>query len=510
VDVTGLADAAGLVLVPSVLGSMVAFAVVGLLIGAIPGLTATLGVALLVPATLTLDPIAGLAGLMSLAATAIFAGDLPGALLRIPGTPASAAAVIAAHTLSRRGQAGRALGLSLMCAVVGGTAGAVAVLLLAPVLAGLALRLSTVEMTWLAGLGLSAAALVAGPSPLKGALSLLIGLAIGLVGLDPVSGQPRLTGGMPSLSGGVGVIPVMIGLFALPELARGFGMEHGGPRGLAAGGTGWARAVGRDLRRLWRRIAVGCGIGVLVGAVPGAGADIAAYVARAVAGRRAPGGAPGDGEAAVIAPAGAANNAAIGGALIPAMVLGIPGDSLTAILIGALTLHGLSPGPTVFLVQPERVTAVILAFLLANLLLLPLGLLAIRMARPLLGMPRSLLSPMILVVCLTGAYAVGGTPVAVGAMLAAGLLGLVLEAAAVPLAPLVLGLVLGPRLEEALVTSLIKSGGDPLILVSRPAAVGLALVTAGLWAVPLARALWRCRSASRPKKSASSREDAPI
>lgn len=491
-DLSVLAAAAALVLTPTVLGTMLAFAAAGLAVGAIPGLTATLGVALLVPATLTLEPVAALAGLMSLAATAIFAGDLPGALLRIPGTPASAAYVDAAHALSRRGQAGRALGLGLACAALGGSAGALALLLLAPGLARLALHLSTVETFWLACLGVSAAALMVRGSPLKGALSLLIGLAIGLVGLDPVSGQPRLTGGVDALSGGAGVIPVMIGLFALPALAR----SPRAPAITARRGvplsSGWIAAVRRDVWRLRGRIAAGCGLGTVIGAVPGAGADIAAYAARAVAGRGAPTKAPGDDEATVIAPAGAANNAAIGGALVPATVFGIPGDALTAVVIGALTLHGLTPGPTVFLVQPERITAVFLAFLLANVMLVPLGLLAIHLIGLVPRVPRAVVTPIILVACLVGAYAVGGTDVAVLVMLAAGVLGIALDAAGVPLAPLVLGLVLGPRLEEALLTSLLKSGGDPLILVSRPGAVALAVVTLGLWCLPLWRH-WRRR-----------------
>nr|WP_184044386.1 tripartite tricarboxylate transporter permease [Roseospira visakhapatnamensis] len=465
---------------------MLAFAVAGLVVGAIPGLTATLGVALLVPATLTLDPVPALAGLMTLAATAIFAGDLPGALLRIPGTPASAAYVDAAHALSRQGQAGRALGLGLLCAALGGVAGALALLTLAPVLARLALCLSTVEVFWLALLGLSAAALVARAHPLKGAVSLLVGLALGCVGLDPVSGHPRLTGGLEALSGGVGVIPVMIGLFALPEVARGIG-TRAAPRGLPGMAPGWGAAVARDLWRQRGRIAVGCGLGTVVGAVPGAGADIAAYLARAVTDHGGGGAArdPGDAEAAVIAPAGAANNAAIGGALVPATVVGIPGDSLTAVVIGAMTLHGLTPGPTVFLVQPERITAVVLAFLLANLMLVPVGLLAIRSARVVMRVPRAVLAPIILVVCLVGAYAVGGTPEAVVVMLAAGLLGIALEAAGLPLAPLVLGLVLGPTVEETLLVSLLKAGGDPAILVSRPGAVALATLTLGLWGAGL-------------------------
>jgi len=304
-----------------------------------------------------------------------------------------------------------------------------------------------------------------------------------------VSGQPRLTFGLTDLSGGLGLIPVMIGLFAVSRvLAHALDpkTDERAPPRIGPVFAGLGQALGR--RR--RAIALGGGVGVVIGAIPGAGADIAAYVAQAVARRLTPGRTKGedDHDLDAIAPAGAANNAAIGGALVPATVLGIPGDSLTAIVIGVLMLNGITPGPAAFLLHGDTMAAVLLAFLLANLLLVPAGLLALALARPLLAAPPVVLMPLILGVCLVGSYAVERTTTALVVTMAAGVLGLLMERGRVPLAPVVLGLVLGPLIEEMALTSLMKAGGDPAVLVERPGALGLALVTAAVWGVPAVRA----------------------
>jgi TctA family transporter len=497
VDLTRAGEALGLLMSADVLGAMAGAALFGLLVGALPGLTATLGVALLVPFAVVLDPLPALAATMTLAAVAIAAGDIPGALLGIPGTPASAAYAEAAHRMARRGRAGRALTMGLICAAVGGVAGALVLLLAAPALAGIALRISTVERFWLALLGLSAAAAVAGPDRARGALALLIGLALALVGLDPVSGQPRLTFGLTALSGGLGLVPVLVGLFAVARvLSHALAEGTGDPAGRRPVGLGplW-RGTGRALAGRRRAMATGGVVGVIVGAIPGAGADIAAYLAQAAT-RRGVGHRraqqtddPDDADMDAIVPAATANNAAIGGALIPATVLGIPGDSLTAIVIGILMLKGLTPGPTVFLTQPTLMTAIVLAFLLANLLLVPAGLLAMVLARPVLRVADGVLMPLVLVLGLVGVFIVEGTATALIVTLAAGVLGVGMERARIPLAPAVLGMVLGPMIEETALTSLMKSGGDPAVFLSRPLAAGLAVSVVAIWIVPAARAL---------------------
>jgi TctA family transporter len=485
-------DAIGLLLDPAVLAAMLIAAVYGLFVGAIPGLTATMAVALVIPITFFLDPLPALAAVMSLAAMAIFAGDLPGALLRIPGTPASAAYTEDAHRMVQKGQGGLALGLGLVASALGGVVGAVVLIGAAPSLARIALQFSSYEKFWLACLGLTAAVAVSHGHWIKAALSLLIGLAIAQVGLDPVSGLARFTLGSDLLIGGLGFIPVLIGVFAVPQVLRyardGLETETPARQGLSNILTG----VGRELRRLRWGIARGSTIGVVIGAIPGAGADIAAYVSYAISRRLSSrSSAFGTGIPDGIGTASAANNASIGGALVPATVFGIPGDSLTAIIIGVLFLKGLNPGPTVFLTDAALINAVFLSYLLANLLLVPLGLLAILAFQPVMAAPKALLMPAVLVFCIVGAFAVENTLFAVGTMLGLGVAAYVLEEHGFPMAPLILGVVIGPMLEETFLNSLIRARGDLWQFVERPVSTGLALVTVTLWLLPLALLLWR-------------------
>ena len=376
---TALAAALPLVLAPDVLTTILAASLLGILIGSIPGLTAVMGVALLVPITFYMDPVPAIAAIASLAATAIFAGDIPGALMRIPGTPASAAYVDDAHAMTKAGRPERALGLSMGAACFGGVLGVLMLMLAAPLLARFATNFSSVEYFWLALLGLSCAAIVSRGSAIEGALSLLFGLFVASIGIDQVAGQPRFTFGSMELMGGVSFIPAMIGMFAVSEIVRGAARPRAeiNPPTLGPVFAG----LGANLARRWRNLARGGLTGAMVGALPGAGADIAAWVSYAVAKRRsATPEAFGEG----IVEAGASNNAALSAAWVPTLVFGIPGDSITAVVIGVLYLKGLEPGPIIFIKTPELVYAIFLAFLLANLLLIPVGWRVIRLSRHLL------------------------------------------------------------------------------------------------------------------------------
>lgn len=485
-----IVGALGLLADPYVLLVMALAAVYGLTVGSIPGLTATMAVALIIPITFFMEPVPALAAVMSLSAMAIFAGDLPGALLRIPGTPASAAYAEEAYAMTKKGQAGLALGVGLVCSSIGGVVGAIALIAAAPSLARIALQFSSYEKFWLACLGLLAAIAVSQKSWTKGFLSLLLGLTIAQIGLDPVSGLMRFTFGFSDLAGGLGFIPVLIGFFAIPELLR-FALNRGSDQSVPAQPVRRLFVgVGSELMRQKGGIARGSVIGTVIGAIPGAGADIAAYISYAVARRLSPrrdqfgSGVP-DG----IASASASNNSSIGGALVPATVFGIPGDSLTAIIIGVLFLKGLNPGPTVFLVNPELITAVFLAFLLANLMIIPFGFAAIAGFQYVLRVPRSVLMPTILGFCMVGAFAVENTVFAILTMAAMGLVAFVLEENDYPLAPAILGLVIGPMLEENLLLSLTRARGDIFAFVERPLSLGLAIVAITLCIVPLALAL---------------------
>ncbi|MDN7130873.1 tripartite tricarboxylate transporter permease [Halomonas sp. MC140] len=485
-------NALALLFTPTTLGVMLACALYGLVIGAIPGFSAAMAVALMVPVSYFLDPVPALAGVVTLCAMGIFSGDIPGALLRIPGTPASAAYVDESYRMTQKGQAGLALGTGLVCSSIGGIFGSIVLIFAAPSLGNLALQFSSVEYFWLACMGLTAAIAVSQGSTAKGVVSLSLGLLIAMVGLDPVSGQPRFAFGTEYLSGGLGFIPVLIGLFALSEVFR-FALSPKVDELAPVGKLNDVfRGVLTEIKRMGFQILQGCGIGTLVGAIPGAGADIASYIAYASTKKQSRHPEKfGTGIVDGIASASAANNASIGGALVPATVFGIPGDSLTAVIIGVLYMKGLNPGPTVFLTQGDLITAVFLAFLLANILIVPFGYLAIRIFRHILAVPRTILMPLIIAACIIGAFAVENTVFAVVTMLCAGILGFFMEENGFPLAPAILGVVLAPIVEENFLNTLVKSNGDMLVFFSRPIALALAVITIAIWVVPPLLALLR-------------------
>ena len=474
--------ALALVADPQVLVVMVLSAVFGLFVGAIPGLTATMATALLVPVTFFMPPVPALAAIVTATAMAIFAGDIPGAMLRMPGTPASAAYADESYQMARKGQLTLNLGVNLVFSVAGGLVGVAFLILAAPHLAEAALNFSSFEYFWLALLGLSSATLISTGDRTKAFLSTLIGLGLGCVGIDPMAGHPRFTYGQVDLMAGISMIPTMIGAFALSELLRtsAEASELQAPIGEKIGQL--FRGVGEVARKYWVNFVRGSLLGTAIGALPGAGADIAAWMAYASARRfSAEPEKFGTGHVEGVTESTAANNAALGGAWIPALVFGIPGDSITAIVIGVLYMKGMNPGPSVFLQNPQFIDAVFIVFVLANLLMLPFGYLAIRGAQRLLRVPRSMLVPMILLFCIVGSYAMTNSAYGIVLMLIFGLVGWWLEDHGIPVAPLILGLVLGELLEQSFMSSLIKADGELLAFFTRPIAGVLGVITLAVW-----------------------------
>ena len=463
-------------------------ALYGVFMGAIPGLTATMAVALLVPVTFFLNDVPALAAIVTLEACAIFAGDIPTALLRIPGTPSSAAYVADAYALTQRGRARECLLVALVFSVTGGLFGAAVLISSAPWLARLTLYFSTYEFFWLILMGLSCGAFLSRGSALNGLVALLIGLLLSAVGLSRVHNAPRLTFGYDELLAGISFIPAMIGLFGVSEVFKGLlslSFKEGPPDSQVTSGGSLFSSMRELTRRkiTWLRSSA---IGAFIGMLPGAGADIGAWVSVGISKRlsREPD-KYGDGSLEAVASATAANNAALAGSWIPALVFGIPGDSITAIVIGVLLMKNIIPGPRIF-TDPDQsvlVYSIYWCFILANLLLIPVGVLAVRAGSQLVRVPRRILLPVILLFCFVGSFAIRGSYFDVWVMLAMGLLGLFLEAKAVPLGPVVLGIILGGRLEESLVQSLAKST-TLLDFVSRPAAALLAFACLVLWASP--------------------------
>lgn len=473
---------------------IIAAALYGAFVGAVPGLTATMSVALLVPVTFFMDPVPAIAAIVTTTATAIFAGDIPGALLRIPGTPASAAYANEAYTMTRKGEAELALGTSLVTAVIGGLIGTLVLMAVAPELARFAVRFSSYEYFWIACLGLTCAVLISGGTVAKSAASLLIGLFIATIGIDVAVGYPRYTFGVVELLDGVSFIPAMIGMFAVSEILR--NVTRGGPRELPPRRpmTQVLAGLGRVLSRYRWNVLRGSSLGAVVGALPGAGADIAAWISYTLAKRFSK--TPekfGTGHPEGIAEAGASNNAAVAGAWTPALCFGIPGDTVTAIAIGILYLKGLQPGPLVFTQQPDLVYAVFVAFLVANIVLLPIGLLAIRTSSYVLRVPTNMLMPVILVFCMVGAFAMTNSVFGIWIMLALGVLAFLMEENGFPVAPAILAIVLGPMIEDNFMVSMLKSQGDLLGFFERPIAAVLGTVTLLVWAALVARYVTEAR-----------------
>jgi TctA family transporter len=480
------ATAFALVLDPYVLAVILASALFGLFVGAIPGLTATMATALLVPVTFFMDPVPAVAAIVTATAMAIFAGDIPGALLRMPGTPASAAYTDESYRMTLKGQAELVLGAGVVFSAIGGLLGTVVLVTAAPSLAEFALNFSSFEYFWLVLLGLTCAIFIAADRPLKAIVSLLIGLLVACIGLNNPAAFPRFTFGNTDLMGGINFIPMMIGMFAVSEVLR-YVTSKEAPMRLAQ------EKFGNIFRGQWKlmkeyplAIFRGSAVGTAIGALPGAGADIAAWISYAVSKKfsRTPE-KFGTGHVEGVIESGAANNGALSGAWIPALVFGIPGDSITAIAIGVLYLKGMNPGPTIFINNPENIYAVFIVFFIANLLMIPLGLLAVKGYKQVLRVPRHVLMPVILTFCMVGAFAINNSTFDIGVMLVAGIIAFFMERNGFPVAPAILGVVLGGMLEENFATSLIKAEGSPWAFFERPIAGGLGVFTILLWLSPL-------------------------
>lgn len=451
----------------------------GIFVGATPGLTATMAVALIVPITFYMPPTTGLAMIIGVSFTAIFAGDIPATYLRIPGTPASAAATLDGYAMSRQGKGNFALTMDVLCSSLGGLVGVLSLMFLAPQLAEFALKFSDYEYFWLALFGLSMSAVVSQGTLIYGVLIAVFGMGLSTVGLDMVTGEQRYTMGSLQLMDGLTLIPVMIGLFGMSEVIRFFRDQSGTdqPTREHAQKLPTRLPVVTSLHELKKNkgtLLQSSFLGTLIGALPGAGADIAAWAAYGLSKRRSRNGAAfGTGIAeGVIAPT-SANNAAVAGAWIPALVFGIPGDAVTAIVLGALMMYEIRPGPSLFTEGGEQMQQLFGIALATQVLLIPCGLLGIRLFSHVASLNRRILMTAVVAFSIVGAYTIRESLFDIYLMFLFGLLGAFLDRRKVPLAPLILGFILGPVVEENLRTGLIKSQGDWIPFVTRPISFGL-------------------------------------
>ncbi len=495
-----LLQALGLVFDPFVLLVILCSAIFGLFVGCIPGLTATMATALLVPMTFFMPPVPAVAAIVTATAMAIFSGDIPGALLRIPGTPASAAYTDEAYQMTLKGQAEIALGAGLVFSAIGGLFGTLVMILFSPSLAEIALKFSSFEYFWLVVLGLAGAVFIGNSSVLKASISLLLGLLIACIGLENPAAHLRFTFGLDPLMSGVELIPMMVGMFAVSELLR--YITNTDPTPVIA-----TEKIGNIFSGMWGLLKKyrwplvrGSALGTIIGIQPGSGADMASWMSYAMSKKFSK--EPekfGTGHVEGIVESGAANNSSLAGAWIPAIVFGIPGDSITAIAIGVLYLKNMNPGPMIFINNPENIYAIFIVFILANLIMVPLGWLTVKLATKVLRVSRNILMPIILVFCIVGSFSINNSAWGVVLILFFGLSAFVLEENGFPVAPAILGVVLGTMMEENFVTSMIKSDGNPTVFFTRPIAMWLAAGTLIILLWPVATwLLQKLRGKSSP------------
>lgn len=432
---------------------------IGMPVGAIPGLTATMTVAILLPITFNFEPLPGIMMLLGIYMSVMFSGAIPAILLNTPGTPSAAATVIEGYPLMKRGKGGVALSVSAISSGLAGAIGGVLLALFAPAVTSITRYIDSPVYFMLAVLGLVMVVAISERHLIKGLFSAVLGLMISFIGLDPVGGTPRLTFGESELLGGLSIVPLLIGLFGVSEAFRNYEDIHLVPNN--------AKSITRFMlnRKEWKQITtptlssslIGFGIGVL----PGVGGDIAGFVAYNETKRFAKDKSRfGKGDLRGLAAAEGANNSSSSGALVPTLTLGIPGDTVTAILIGAITVHGLRPGPQLFESSPELISGIYVSVILGSLIVIVIGLAGIRLWTKLVQVRPTVFWPVVLVLCVLGAYSFRASIFDVFVMLVAGLVGYAFNKAKIPLAPLVIGLILGRMMEENFGRALTVHGGS--------------------------------------------------
>lgn len=459
----------------------------GILLGAMPGLTATMGVTLLLPFTLQLNvsPEAGMAMLIGIYIGAIYGGSISAVLICTPGTPAAAATLLDGYPMTKNGEAGRAITLSTCSSFAGGLTSALILMFLSPQLSTFALKFSSPEYFALAVFGLSMIVSISGNNVIKGIVAGIFGLLLATVGLDPIQGVPRFSFDQPELFEGIGFIPALIGLFAISQVLYEMVQPQSGnrpPPSLAFSFTQVKEWF--QYKFTWIRSAL---IGTFIGSLPGAGCDIAAFVSYNEAKRFSKNPEKlGNGAPEGIIAAEAANNGATGGAMIPMLTLGVPGDAVTAVMLGALTVQGLEPGPLLFRDHPETVYPIFASLIIANFVMITGGFFTARMLSRVVLIDKKLLMPIILLLSIVGAYAIRFSMFDVWVAIFMGAVGYVMKIRSFPTSPIVLALILGPMAESNFRRAMLLPDAELSIFFTRPIActmmiLSIITLSAGLW-----------------------------
>ena len=472
---------------------IVAGVIVGIMVGAMPGLSPSTGVALLVPFSYTMSPALAIILLVSIYISSNYGGSITAVLINTPGTPAAAATAIDGFPLTMKGQAGKGLGMSLIASTVGGIFGTVILILFAVPLARLAIGFHPADYFALAIFGLTTVGSLGGGNIAKAMVAVMFGLLINTVGLDPISGVSRFTFGIDALYDGFSLIPALIGLFALSVVFTALEKDKLGKSIVETVSGSFP-----TLAESWKvklTIARSSVLGTIIGIFPGAGATIASFISYNIAQRtsREPE-TFGKGALDGVAASEAANSSSVGGALIPLLALGIPGSATDAVLIGALQLHDITPGPLLFETNPEIVYGIFAALIVANAIMLGLGLFGVRFFAKVVEVPPSVLYPLILAISLIGSFAVRSSFFDVGACFAFGIVGWIFKRYGYPVAPIVLGIVLGSLLEENFRRAVMMGG--PTVFITEPLSAVMLTVAGLLFLWPLYKS-YRARRAAQ-------------
>ena len=450
---------------------------VGVIMGALPGLTATMALALMTTLTLKLQPSQALLILVCTYVGAIYGGSRSAILLNIPGTPASAASCLDGHALARQGMAGRAMGIATSGSVIGTLIGMFFLAFFTPLLGNMALKFGAYEFFWLALFGVLIAGTLTGDDPLKGWIAGIAGLFIAGIGQEPQYGYERFSWGMRDLAGGIQLVPALVGAFGFAELLTAM-KNRQAPVKISPFDTVIPKIS--DITKYWRTILRSGLIGTGVGIVPGVGEDVAAWSSYAAAKRVSKESEQfGKGSIEGLMAAETGDNACVPGAIIPVLTLAIPGSAPAAVLMAAMIIHGVKPGPMIMVENPQFVYDVVAMMLFATIGILIYGLVLTKALVQVLRVPQHYIVPVIFVLCAVGSFAIAGRLFDVYVMLAFGILGFVLRGFGYPMAPLVLGIVLGDLLEKNLRRALLLSDGDLTPFFTRPiSAVVAAMIVA--------------------------------
>ena len=457
---------------------------VGVLFGALPGFSATMAVAIFVPFTYVLEPGPALLLLSALYCGGVYGGSIPAVLVGIPSTPASAPTAWEGKALVKKGEGGRALSLVTVASCFGGFVSSVALLICAPLLAKIAKMVGQPEQMFVAVFGLSVVVMLSQDNLFKGCMVAIVTLLIATFGQDPVEGFPRFTYGFSELTGGFSVVPVLIGLFSLPEVFK--MLEDPFGKMAESGKVGSMKLKLTDITENMFNALRSTIWGVVIGIIPAAGPDIAAFLCYNEARKASKHPEEfGNGSAEGIVAAEAGNNGVTGGSLIPLLTLGIPGSAPAAIFLGAMIIHGIRPGPTLFTRNAETVYTMIIGFAIINLLMFFVGMFYCKFGSLILVIPKSILATVIVVLAVVGTFATNKNMFDVLVMFGAGIIGYIMLRNDFPTSPIALALLLGTNMEKAMSLTRTMYEGEMYMIFSRPLTTALALFTVFSFAYPL-------------------------